>query len=205
MKLTLCLGLAALAGAGGPGRALRAAEGVGPAFRYGVQLLGAAPAQDFKNLDNRVGVGAGLFAENNLGSGVVIQSRLDYVSYSQYNQPAAGGIARYTIANPLTLSSDTLSVGVDLHKHLGLGEQDGWFVLAGASAIRFEFQTSGAVTQGANTVVARYKDKTPLTLGLDAGFGYAFNPAWSLALRYTTASLDGTTLATVETGLSYRF
>ena len=37
------------------------------------------------------------------------------------------------------------------------------------------------------------------------GLGFAISPNLALSGRYTTVSIDGVTLATVETGLSYRF
>jgi opacity protein-like surface antigen len=196
------IALAVLAGA----CSLAASEGEGPEpFRYGVQVLAALPRQDLKALDSRTGLGAGLFAENDLGAGLVVQSRIDFFRFPQTSQPNVSSIGSRAADGALTLSANSLAVGVDVHKHLAIAGLESGFVLAGVTCARYEFQTSAAVETDSGTVIQRFKDKTPFKLGLAVGIGYDFNATWSLALRYTSVSTDNTTFATFETGLSYRF
>jgi hypothetical protein len=176
--------------------------------RYGIRILAASPRQDFRNLGSRSGFGGGLFAETDVGSGWIAQTRFDYLSYPQNNQPGAGAIATYTTANPITLSADSASLGVDLrHPVPGLPRLCG---LAGVTAIRYEFQSSSVTTQvNQNGIpipgIIRYKDKTPVKLGLAVGISFELWQGLVLAERYTSADINGTTFGTLETSLSYRF
>lgn len=206
MSIARWFGLAALAWAWFPGPALRADEGEGPPpYRYGIRFTAAMPQQDLKSIDNRTGLGLGLFAENDLGSGMVVQARVDYLRYPQANQPSAGSIADLTLPNPLTVSTDSVAVGVDVQKHLLLGGQQDLFLLVGIAGYRYEFQTSAVTQQGSAAVLTRSKDKSEITAGVDVGIGYSFAPDWALTLRYTTVAISHANLATFETGLSYRF
>lgn len=206
MKKSRCLGLAALAWACLQGPALRAVEGEGPApFRFGVRLLVSWPRQDFKDIDGRTGLGAGVFAENDLGNGTVLLSRLDYLRYPQAGTPGAAGIADYTVPDPLTLSTDSVSVGVDLRQRLPWPGLEGCFLLAGVTAARFEFETSTAEEVDGETVIVRTKDKTPFRVGFAAGLGWSFGRNADVTLRYTAVNTGGATFATLETGFGWRF
>ena len=44
-----------------------------------------------------------------------------------------------------------------------------------------------------------------VALGLAAGLGCDLGRNWAVTLRYTTMSYEGSSLATLEGGLSYRF
>jgi hypothetical protein len=206
MNMTLRIGLAALAGACCLGPVVRAAEGEGPApYRWGVELLAAMPRQDFKGIDSRTGLGLGVFAENQLGSGVTLQTRFEFIRFPQTNSPQAAGIASWTAPDPLTLSADSAALGVDLRKGLALPGLPGAFVLAGLHIARYEFETSAASDVATGSGLYRYKDKTPFQLGFELGIGTSFSPDWALALRYTTVTIQSNSFATVETSLSYRF
>ncbi|MDR3670513.1 MAG: outer membrane beta-barrel protein [Holophaga sp.] len=184
-----------------------AAESEDP-YRYGIRITSSSPAQDFRDISSRTGFGGGLFVETPVGSGWVAQTRLDYISYPQTNRPTAAMIARYTSANPITLSIDSAALGVDLRHPLpGL---KGFYGLIGMTAIRYEFQSSSVsnlIDQNGIPIpgVIRYKDKTSFKLGLAVGVGFEIYRGLALSERFTTANILGTTFGTLETSLSYRF
>lgn len=186
-----------------------AAEPGGPVpYRYGIRLELAAPGQDFRDISSRTGFGGGLFVEAPVGSGWIAQTRFDYISFPQTNQPHAASISQYTTVNPLTLSMDSAALGVDLrHPVPGL---KGFYGLVGATGIRYEFQSSSARTQiDQNGIpipgIIRYKDRTSVKLGLALGLGFELYRGLALSERYTTVNIFGTTFAALETSLSYRF
>jgi hypothetical protein len=77
-------------------------------------------------------------------------------------------------------------------------------------AIRYELDTSGAGTlidQNGLPVtgITRVQRNTPLKLGLAVGVGFELLRGLTLAERFTTADIEGTSFATLETSLSYRF
>jgi opacity protein-like surface antigen len=179
-------------------------------YRYGVRLLAASPRQDLRGITGRTGVGAGVFAETELGAGTVLETRVDYLSYPQTNQPKAAPMAAYTVPNPLTLVANATAVGVDLRHVLPFAGAGRFYAIGGVMGIRYEFMTSGAGNRvDANGVtvpgITRRKDKTSFKLGLAVGLGFDLTPSLALSGRYTTVNIDGITLATLETGLSYRF
>ena len=179
-------------------------------YHYGIRFLAATPRQDFRVLDSRTGYGGGLFVEAPTGSGWIAQTRFDYLTFRQVNQPNAKAIAAYTVPSPLTLAVDSAELGVDLRHALPVAGLERCYGLVGASAIRYEFETSGPnTTVNQNgipfTGIVRYKDKTPIGLGLALGVGVEIWRGLALTERYTTADIDGTTFATWETSLSYRF
>ena len=198
--------LAALACAGLP--ALSAAPD--SPGRCGFTLLAGLPRQDFRDLTGRTGLGVGVFAESELGSGTILQTRVDYLQYPQTNQPQAGAIAAYTVPGPRTLAANSVALGVDLRHPLPLPGLERGFALAGVLAIRYEFDTSGLNTltdQNGLPIggIRRYKDKTPFRLGLAVGLGFELYRGMTLTERYTAVNINGATLATFETGLSFRF
>jgi hypothetical protein len=187
----------------------RAAEPEAPApYRYGIRVLSATPAQDFRDVDSRAGFGGGLFMEAPVGSGWIAQTRFDYILYPQVNQPYLTPVSRYTLPNALTLSADSAGLGVDLrHPVAGL---KGLYVLVGMTGIRYEFQTSAASSQiDQNGIpipgIVRYKERTSVKLGLALGAGLELYPGLALSERFTTVNILGTTFGALETSLSYRF
>ena len=179
-------------------------------IHYGVRLLAAYPGQDFRQINSRTGLGAGLFAETQWTPATLVQTRLDYLRYPQTNSPGDPGISSYLPDRPLTLSADSVACGFDVRHDLSQRSRNRVFLLGGVMAIRYEFQSSALGTlkdqNGIESAgIVRFKSKTSLKLGLAAGFGCAFDSHWTLAERFTTIDIDGVTLATAETALSYRF
>ena len=175
-------------------------------YRYGIRGTLALPRQDFWDISGRTGYGAGVFAETDLGSDWTAQTRFDYISYPQTNDP------NYAVANTpaLTLSVDSASVGVDLRHPLAFAGLDRFYLLAGAMGVRYEFEASIPSTQVDQNGLPilgfkRYKDKTSFKLGLAVGLGCELCRGLALTERYTTFDVNGLTLATLETSLSYRF
>lgn len=178
--------------------------------RYGIQVLVATPRQDFQAAGSRTGFGLGLFAEAELAPGTVAQTRFDFIRYPQSNRPDTRFLPPEVGTGGLSLASNAVALGVDLRHYLGrLGLQRA-FILAGVMGMRYEFQTSDAVVvpgpQGQPVATAvRAKDATPFQLGLAVGLGCDIDRNWAVTLRYTSMSYEGSSLATLEGGLSYRF
>jgi hypothetical protein len=210
MAIAKILGLAALVL--GVSRHLAAEEGAGPApLRFGAEILYSTPRKDFQSATTKAGVGLGLFAENDLGSGNAFQTRFDYVRYPQINSPGTG-LSDFTGPSPLTLSMSSASVAVDLRHHLPTAGLEPVFVQAGILFIRYEFQTStapdtGPDAQGVNPAptLPRAKDSTPFKMGFDLGLGYNLTPDWALTVRYTSMTSASTTFATLDALVSHRF
>ena len=179
-------------------------------LHFGIQLLAALPSQDLKAANRNAGIGLGVFAEAEVGPGTIAQTRLDFIRYPQTNRPGAGVLPDYVPAGALTLSGSSAALGVDFRHALPQPALEGAFLLAGVMGIRYEFQTSDAeVAAGPNgepvTRIVRTKQNTSTRLGLALGAGCSFTPHWTLTLRYTYLGVDSTSLATLETGLSYRY
>jgi opacity protein-like surface antigen len=191
--------------------ALPAAElGSPEACRYGVRLLTASPRQDFRGITGRTGLGVGVFADAELGAGTVLETRVDFLDYPQTNQPKAAPIAAYTVHNPISLVANSVAVGLDLRHALPFDGMRRFYALGGLMAIRYEFGSSGAGNLvDANGIplpgITRRKDRTSVKMGLALGLGVEITGNLALTGRYTTVNIDGTTFATLETGLSYRF
>ena len=192
------------------GAALAAQEPAQPSVYYGARVMAAVPNQDFQQITGRTGLGVGLFAETEWSPRTVIQTRADYVRFPQTNAPGDPGITKYILADPLTLSANSLAVGFDVRHYLPQAALERCFLLGGVTAVRYEFQTSATgILMDQNGIgvngIVRFKGKTSLKLGLAAGVGYDFDDHWVLGGRFTTIDIDGVTLATLETSLSYRF
>jgi len=209
MTFSMRLGWRVVALAWVCGSALTAVELEGPhTYRYGLRLSAATPRQDFRDISASTGLGGGLFAESEVSPFTTLQTRFDYIAFPQNNRPNGAGIPAWTAPNPITLSANSTALGIEVrHAYSGIP----WFSLtAGLMGIRYEFDTSAASTlidQNGLPVtgITRVKRKTPVKLGLSVGV--AFEPFRGLVLaeRFTTASIEGTTFATLEASLSYRF
>ena len=199
----LCLGL------GGP--FLAAEDPNAPeVYRYGLRLLAALPRQDFHEIIGRTGLGVGLSMETELSPGTVLETRFDYLRYPQDNHPGSGAIPAPAAANAAILLVNSAAIGVDLRHSLPVAGLRRIFGSLGVMGIRYEFDSSGASTaldQNGVPVSAirRVKAKTPFKLGLAVGLGVDLTRNLALAERFTSVNLDGTTLGTLETSLSYRF
>jgi hypothetical protein len=179
-------------------------------LRYGVQLVGALPRQTLKNAGLGTGLGIGLFAENEPYPGTTLRTWVDFIRYPQTNHPPQDLLADYTDPDPLTLSANSFTLGVDARLHLTKPGLQRVFVLAGLLASRYEFQSSSAnVVADASgqpaTQIVRRSESTPFKLGLSVGAGIDLRDDWSFTLRYTHVGLPGSNLDTVETGVAYRF
>ena len=190
----------------------RAAEDGAPdPYRYGIRVLSAAPRQDFRQVVDRAGRGAGLFVETGVGSGWIAQTRFDYLAYPQVDDPGTAAIASYVTPSAGSLTVNSAALGVDLRHPLPVSGWLGRFYgLVGATAIRYEYLSAATVTQAdANgnpvTGVERQKNKTPFKLGVAVGAGVEIARGLCLAGRFTSVNIDGVTLGTFETSLSYRF
>jgi len=204
--LPRCLGWSFLALASASGPLLGAAEGEGPEpVRYGFRILGAKPVQDFKLIEPSAGVGLGLFADQELGPSLRLQTRADYLRYPETARASVASIGAYALPNTRTLAADSVAVGADLQRRLSPAGPDGCYVLAGLFAARFEFRTEVPTSPAANAPTSLYKEKTKFKLGGALGVGYDFGEHLGVALRYTAGSYDGVTLATLEGSFSYRF
>lgn len=179
------------------------------ACRYGFTLQAALPRQDLRDINGRTGYGFGVFAEN-AGPGFILQTRLDYLRYAQTNQPLAKAVAEYTVPAARTLSANALSLAVEARHALPVPGLERFHALLGVLAIRYEFDTSGLdplTDQNGLPVggIRRYKDKTPVKLGLALGLGFDLSRGMTLTERYTAVDINGATLAAWETGLGFRF
>jgi len=180
-------------------------------LRCGVRLTTCSPRQDFRSIISRTGLGGGVFVESPAGSGWIAQTRFDYLRIPQTDRPDATLIPAYSTPDPITLSVDSASLGVDLrHPVAEAGPFARVSGLAGAALIRYEFQTSSAntaVDQNGIPIrgIIRYKDKTSVKIGLAVGVSVDLWRGLALAGRYTTVNIDGVTFATLETSISCRF
>jgi hypothetical protein len=178
--------------------------------RYGVRLIAATPRQDFRDMTGRTGFGAGLFAETALSPTTALQTRFDFISYPQTNQPGGAQITSLTVPKPITLAVDSTALGVDIRHNLPYPKLERVYLLGGLMGIRYEFNSSAIGTvNGQNGVpvpgIIRTKQKTSFKLGLAVGLGVELHQGLALSGRFTTIDINGTTFATLETSLSYRF
>jgi hypothetical protein len=178
--------------------------------RYGIQLLASTPRQALQNAGIKPGFGIGLFAESETAPGIVVQTRLDFIRYPQGNHPDPSVLPDYVRADALTLAGNSLALGVDVRLRLPYPRLEKLFVLAGVSAIRYEFQSSSITVvpgPGGRPVDqnVRSAETTPIKLGLAVGAGVDLGKDWAFTLRYTHLALEGGNFATLEPSLSYRF
>jgi hypothetical protein len=186
------------------------AEPAEASLRYGASLVAAFPRQALQTAKLRTGLGIGLFAESDPAPGTTLQTWIQFVRFPQADNPPQGVLNDYLDPDSLTVAANTFSLGVDARLHLPRPGLERVFVMAGLLVSRFEFQSSRVemVTDASGQVVAqtvRRTDSTPFKLGLSVGAGVDLHKNVTLTLRYSHVPLPGLTLATLETGLSYRF
>ena len=179
------------------------------ATRFGLQLFAASPELDLRSLTGQTGFGASAFLEKQLYETTVIQAHLDYINYRQIQNITTPNGYPFVPGNSQTLAADSTALGVDLKLYPPLGGLKGLYLSAGLAAMRYEFKTtySGGVDQNGIPLagLSSFKDKTSTKAAWDLGFGYDLNDSWGLAAKYTSMTIDSTTLATAQAGLTYRF
>ena len=182
-----------------------------PTPRYGVQLYGARPQIDLRLMTTRTGQGLGLFMEERLTPTAVLQTRIDYVNYAEqdFEAPVMGPM----LPAPVTsLSANAASIGADLRRYLPYPGLRTVYVLAGMSAVRYEFRTlsTPAPTLDENglplpSAPVEAKAKTSVKWGLAVGLGWELHPGYALTARYTYAAVSSINLAALELGLRASF
>ncbi|WP_306601487.1 outer membrane beta-barrel protein [Geothrix sp. 21YS21S-2] len=180
--------------------ALRATDLDSP-LRFGLQVTAARPLQDLKAITGQTGTGGGLFFETDQGQGWTVRTRLDVLAFKENAARARGLLNDLVAPRAVKVSANQFSVGVELrHGVPGFARP---FLLGGVTLSRVEFGTVGPVPSGSG--IGWDKQKTSVKMGFAAGGGYRFTDALAFALRYTTISVSGVTLAAFEGGLEYRF
>lgn len=179
-------------------------------LRFGVTLLAGFPASDLRTVDPHTGLGAGLFAESLPANGLVLQTRIDYLSFAQHDNPDVSSIPDLALPDSLTVSATLFDLGVEVRQDLPWRPVHRFFVLAGLLATRYEFQTSAAsqvVDQNglSQQAIVRGNQHTQITGGLALGAGLHLGPDWTVDVRYTTTRSNGANLTTWQTGLGVRF
>jgi hypothetical protein len=183
---------------------------VNATWRLGLEVLGSAPRQDFRDMDSYTGFGGAIFLESDLSEAWRVQGRFEYIRYPQTSHsfvrdliPGNGPF------KPLTLSANAASVGADLHYHLPYRGLRRMYLVAGIRAIRYEFSyTTATIDPDAVTptaVIQSSKYRTPASIGLDGGFGVDLSRRLALTGRYTYTTVSGISFATGDLGLSFRF
>lgn len=187
------------------------AESLSP-MTFGAELAGSSPLQDLRAMTPKTGVGLGLFAELPFNETAIIQTRFSVTRFATTQPPLASSPVQaspFHPAGPLSLAANSAAVAVEIRQYLPLTQAKRIFILAGVTAMRYEFRSAyrgTAVDQNGITLpgVHEAKVKTSTKAALSAGLGYDFQGA-ALSLRYITLPMDGHNLATLETGFSFRF
>ena len=176
---------------------------------YGIRALVSFPKLDLRNRTSNRGVGGGVFVEKHFAESTIVQTRLDFISYPETHDLPVPNAFSFIPANSRSFAADSMALGVDVRQYLPLPDFPGLYVLAGVMGINYQFKTTytggldqnGIPTTGLNT----FKGKTSPRIGVALGLGYDFNGSVAFTVRYTNVVIDGTSFATVESGLSYRF
>lgn len=197
-RIPVLLGMALLATA--PPLAAQTWED--PPIHVGIQATGAFPAQDLKGMVGKRGLGGGIFFEQDLDEDVRVRVRFDYVSFSQGTVGPRNQLPSFLPPTALAMEADQTALGFDVR--YAPAPLHGAFLLGGLSASRMEFQTLIPGAPGTTTLV-RTKEKTSTKPCLALGLGYRITQALSLTSRYTTFSVNGVSLSSVEAGLDFRF
>ena len=163
-----------------------------------------------RDLSGTSGTGGSFFMERDFMPGITIRTRFDYLSFKEGPAKATGLLPSLVPPTALRVASNQASIGAEMRAHPVAGLLKDLFVLGGVSGTRAEFVTlnpSGQLDANGKPLpgLVRFKDKTPVKVGLSAGLGFQFCHASAVTVRYATANLGGVTLATLEGGLEVRF
>lgn len=192
------------------GNAAERADAVSATWRVGVEVLTSSPRQDFRDMTGRSGLGGALFLENELSAGWRVQSRVEFIRYPQTSDSSVPDLIPDTGPfKPLTLSATATSVGVDLHYHLPYPGWNRMYLVTGLRAIRYEISYTTAAVRldpvAPTGIIQETKYRTPVSMGVDVGFGVDFNRTVALTGRYTYTTVSGNAFVTCDLGLSARF
>ncbi len=122
--------------------------------RYGVQGLVNVPLGDLKTyVDSKPGPGFGVHGTFDLGEGHMLRPRLDYSVFPEASFATVKQTASY------------LSLGGD-YLYFIAGKPEGLYLTAGASLMRWSFDTKGGTSTMAHATTK---------VGLAAGVGYQWN------------------------------
>ena len=178
---------------------------------YGLQVYLARPEFDLRPMVPRTGQGVGLFMETSLTPTSVLQSRLDYVNYGQtdFTTPQTWPLVPPGVTS---LTANAASLGADLRQYLPYPGLKRLYILAGMSAIRYEFRTLSTPppTLDQNglplpTGPVATREKTSMKWGLAVGLGWEVLHGYALTTRYTYVPVSSTNLGGLEFGLRASF
>ena len=177
-------------------------------IRFGVQITGASPRQDFADISRKAGAGFGFFLESDQGDGWSCRSRVDYLAFG--SSTVKDSVASQTLLpeRAQKATSNFFSIGAEVRYHVKVFPK--LVLLGGIFGGRMEFESTGptgAVDANGTPIPGTFsiKDRTSFKLGYAGGLGFAIIPDLTLTVRYATTNLDGITLGTLEGGLDYRF
>ena len=178
---------------------------------WGVQGCLTRPMLDLASMDRHGGQGGGLFVEERLGPATVLQTRADYVNYSQASGIPTPNAFQLTPPNVTALAANAASLGMDLRLYLPYPGLQSAYLLGGMSAIRYEFKTVSTVSaldpNGVPLPAAPFelKSKTSMKWGVDVGLGYELGHGCAVTVRYNYVPINGMALAALEYGLRVSF
>jgi len=143
--------------------------------KYGFQLTVSKPQGDLKkSIDDKLGLGLGLHALVDLGSGHALVPRLDYVQYKKDYTYTSLGAPNLEIQVKHTI----LTLGADYEYFFGAKANQGFYVLAGLgyAKLKFDFTYSDDPNESGSETEASYY--------LQGGCGYQFTSNMGAELRY---------------------
>jgi hypothetical protein len=186
------------------------ANAVSSAWRVGLEALLSTPRQDFRDMTGRSGFGGAFFLENELSDSWRVQTRFEYIRYPQTDQSFIGDLVPGNgPIKPLTLTATAASIGADVHYHLPYPGWHSLYLLGGVRAMRYELRYTTAAVRldplAPAGVIQTSKYHTPVTMGVDLGFGVDFNRTLAMSTRYTYTSVSGVAFVTCDLGISARF
>lgn len=154
--------------------------------KVGVQAQVNLPMGDLKTIvDSKVGPGAGVHAQFNLGSGMAIRPRADFNTWSNADV--------LTVTNKVS----NLTLGGDFLYFVEGKATEGVFFLGGLSAVKWSYEKTEAGLK-------RNYDTTKM--GLSFGVGYQWNATFGTEARYTHASMGyGNSGDTLSLGATLKF
>ena len=178
---------------------------------YGVNLYLARPVFDLRAMIPRNGQGGGLFMEEHLTPRSVLQTRIDYVAYRQVDFPVPTNLPLVP-SGTTALITNAVAIGADYRMYLPYDFLKQFYLLAGMSAVRYEFRAMSTPTPTLDpngiplpATPVEVKDRTSVKWGFALGLGWTFHTGYSLTGRYTYVPISGTNLGALEFGVRASF